>query len=486
MILRSVATLAIVEPRFGSKEKTVPSTTGAAMWKADVGRSASVQRNTPSSMGIIASKSRRLHSDSSGTPASSTVLGITSKTSGSQSGSVGMISPLAMATTVSRSNGTQSTSISKPLSTTAATDSESDELQSIPFMQVTSPTGDKSEVGKVLYHLKPEANSENYHRTLNQLSSHIHQLQGDVAAIKDALMSIQAPIRRNFSPEINLLTENLSVVSGRVGEIQTVKFEMQMMQQRLKRIEDGQRGPDSSPPANSVAMYVRALPSSTLVRDTTSGTPTPNIGTAHTRPPSIPQEAGKARTANREAPNMTLLDDLKSAYAVPIAPSITIKSDEDLFVQFSDAQSPPAFTTNPVIAIETHPKPQAQVTATPGKGRHPRISSSVRHTPPWEKPDWPGAPETYENQGRKRRKTTHFDEKPYSNHNRTSGQASNTLEPHSNSTPASIPRSRDNYRQVTLEPEGGRNRKKGNLHKTFRGYHLRVPQAGKSMGGAMG
>ena len=87
-------------------------------------------------------------------------------------------------------------------------------------------------------YLKPLLALEDQRRDINRIFEAIDNLQDEMGAIKDSIQNIQDRAPETFAGEIELLTENVSKVSKGMGEIEGLKFEIKMMQQRLKRLEE--------------------------------------------------------------------------------------------------------------------------------------------------------------------------------------------------------------------------------------------------------
>ncbi len=247
--MKSIATSAIVDARIEPNGDTTPSTVGFAVSKASYVRSTSVRRSTPSSMG--------------GTP---------SKTNGMQSTSFGILTPSSMAATVSKTNGSKpvsfrSTTASSNGTATPWTKEITTELPPSLPKPTTGPFDDSSDAGEIMPHSAPTDSFEEHRKDLDRLYSQIYLLQEDIASIKTSLGSIQVEVNKDFSPEINLLTENVSKVNGRVGEIETVKFEIQMMQQRLKRMEEAKQQRPETP---ALDLHVSSI--SAAIRSTSQHT----------------------------------------------------------------------------------------------------------------------------------------------------------------------------------------------------------------------
>ena len=86
--------------------------------------------------------------------------------------------------------------------------------------------------------LEPMLALEDQRRDINRIFEAIDNLQDEMSAIKNSIQTIQDRSPENFAGEIELLTENVSKVSKGMGEIEGLKFEIKMMQQRLKRLEE--------------------------------------------------------------------------------------------------------------------------------------------------------------------------------------------------------------------------------------------------------
>ena len=86
--------------------------------------------------------------------------------------------------------------------------------------------------------LEPMLALEDQKRDINRIFEAIDNLQDEMSAIKNSIQDIQDRPPETFAGEIELLTENVSKVSKGMGEIEGLKFEIKMMQQRLKRLEE--------------------------------------------------------------------------------------------------------------------------------------------------------------------------------------------------------------------------------------------------------
>ena len=95
--------------------------------------------------------------------------------------------------------------------------------------------------------LEPMLAIEDQRRDINRIFEAIDNLQDEVGAIKDSIQNIQDRPPETFASEIELLTENVSKVSKGMGEVEGLKFEIKMMQQRLKRLEEANSNRRTSP-----------------------------------------------------------------------------------------------------------------------------------------------------------------------------------------------------------------------------------------------
>ena len=86
--------------------------------------------------------------------------------------------------------------------------------------------------------LEPMLALEDQRRDINRIFEAIDNLQDEMSAIKHSIQNIQDRPPETFAGEFELLTENVSKVSKGIGEIEGLKFEIKMMQQRLKRLEE--------------------------------------------------------------------------------------------------------------------------------------------------------------------------------------------------------------------------------------------------------
>lgn len=86
--------------------------------------------------------------------------------------------------------------------------------------------------------LEPMLALEDQRRDINRIFEAIDNLHDEMSTIKDSIQTIQDRPPETFAGEIELLTESVSRVSKGMGEIEGLKFEIKMMQQRLKRSEE--------------------------------------------------------------------------------------------------------------------------------------------------------------------------------------------------------------------------------------------------------
>ena len=86
--------------------------------------------------------------------------------------------------------------------------------------------------------LEPILVLEDQRRDINRIFEAIDNLQDEMSSIKNSIQNLQDRPSETFAGEIELLTENVSKVSKGMGEIEGLKFEIKMMQQRLKRLEE--------------------------------------------------------------------------------------------------------------------------------------------------------------------------------------------------------------------------------------------------------
>ncbi|MCJ1280447.1 hypothetical protein MMC21_008275 [Puttea exsequens] len=96
-------------------------------------------------------------------------------------------------------------------------------------------------------HARPVPHSYRLPKGVDRLVARIDELQENVASIKEALYSGLQPPKSYVSEDIALLTEIVSKFSAKVGEIDTLKFEIKMTQQRLKRLEDSMNARTKDP-----------------------------------------------------------------------------------------------------------------------------------------------------------------------------------------------------------------------------------------------
>ena len=86
--------------------------------------------------------------------------------------------------------------------------------------------------------LEPMLALEDQRRDINRIFEAIDNLQDEMSSIKGSIQNIQDRPPETFAGEIELLTDNVSKVSKGMGEVEGLKFEIKMMQQRLKRLEE--------------------------------------------------------------------------------------------------------------------------------------------------------------------------------------------------------------------------------------------------------
>ncbi len=86
--------------------------------------------------------------------------------------------------------------------------------------------------------LEPMLALDDQRRDIDRVFEAIDNLQDEMSSIRDSIQNIQDRPPETFAGEIELLTENVSKVSKGMGEVEGLKFEIKMMQQRLKRLEE--------------------------------------------------------------------------------------------------------------------------------------------------------------------------------------------------------------------------------------------------------
>ena len=76
--------------------------------------------------------------------------------------------------------------------------------------------------------------------SLGEIKRDLVFMKRDIAGIKakQAQSQVQPPLDNG---DLDLLTENISKVSGRLGEIDSLRFDVQLLQRRIKRMEDERR-----------------------------------------------------------------------------------------------------------------------------------------------------------------------------------------------------------------------------------------------------
>ena len=101
-----------------------------------------------------------------------------------------------------------------------------------------------AEHNKVQPSLDPMLELENQRRDIDRIFEAINSLQAGLSSVKECIGNIQVD---GHAREIELLTENVAKVSKSVGEVEGLKFEMKMMQQRVKRLEEASVTTSNSP-----------------------------------------------------------------------------------------------------------------------------------------------------------------------------------------------------------------------------------------------
>ena len=93
-------------------------------------------------------------------------------------------------------------------------------------------------------HFDPVPELESQRKDIDRILETVSNLQGDMNFIKDSISNIQTrqpgafAQTQNFAEEIDILTENVSKFSKGLSEVEGLKFDIKMMQQRLKRLEE--------------------------------------------------------------------------------------------------------------------------------------------------------------------------------------------------------------------------------------------------------
>ena len=90
----------------------------------------------------------------------------------------------------------------------------------------------------------PVPELESQRKDIDRIVETVSNLQGDMDFIKDSISNVETrqpgtfAQPQNFAEEINILTENVSKFSKGLSEVESLKFDIKMIQQRLKRLEE--------------------------------------------------------------------------------------------------------------------------------------------------------------------------------------------------------------------------------------------------------
>lgn len=122
-----------------------------------------------------------------------------------------------------------------------------------PFDQKLELESQRKEIDRILeivsnlqqgLHFDPVPELESQRKDIDRILETVSNLQGDMNFIKDSISNIQTrqpgafAQTQNFGEEIDILTENVSKFSKGLSEVEGLKFDIKMMQQRLKRLEE--------------------------------------------------------------------------------------------------------------------------------------------------------------------------------------------------------------------------------------------------------
>ena len=90
----------------------------------------------------------------------------------------------------------------------------------------------------------PVPELESQRKDIDRIVETVSNLQGDMDFIKDSISNFETrqpgafAQTQNFAEEIDILTENVSKFSKGLSEVEGLKFDIKMIQQRLKRLEE--------------------------------------------------------------------------------------------------------------------------------------------------------------------------------------------------------------------------------------------------------
>lgn len=113
---------------------------------------------------------------------------------------------------------------------------------------LSSETGNESEAHPDTRQLvkRQEGDINIILQTLETLQKETKSFQKEMKSLKAAVNDVRSRQNEQQTPEmsedIDLLTETVANISGKVGEIDALKLESKMMQSRVKRLEDEKRG----------------------------------------------------------------------------------------------------------------------------------------------------------------------------------------------------------------------------------------------------
>lgn len=253
-----------------------------------------------------------------------------------------------------------------------------------------------------------------------------------------------------FAEDVILLTENVSKVSGRLSEIDVLKFEMKMMQQRIRRMEEAnpmkQRSPSVLEPSLKPSSAARplVLPSHTPSWTASTGEAATGSGlqVVSSEPATniVPPRRGSIAARKIPQPsNLHTEGETTKEIPPPQSPNI-LHRQEDLVPRrpVINGFGTPRPISNNSASAELFPRPsviqsrsdsagserdgQDEVEIThvhshtvPSKHAHDQSATIHPNIPQPKKSDWPAPPNVNDDtvpargQISKRRKTTKFD-----------------------------------------------------------------------------
>ena len=207
----------------------------------------------------------------------------------------------------------------------------------------------------------PLAILEGQRRDIDRIMSSVDLLQEEMislrgyAAFSEESRSLAC---RDLAGDVDLLTKNITPASNRLSELDGLKFEMKMMQQRIKRFEDSiSRGRRSSTVSDSIPVSRR---------------PSPAIDEEVTPPNDVPSRRLIIQTA--QTPTSAPLEGF-------LAPSTTVFEKDDLMEEVGPS----------LQSLLSRPKAEALLPETPSTKRlrtpinsvaHGRIPPTVNMPPP--------------------------------------------------------------------------------------------------------